>query len=96
VDPSDVDAFIAAANANPQAVAEEAIRAMADAQYEHKDVRWRHVAFMLHRHPDTKQLQRQAVLIDLGRVERLPSTEASVKTAAVARMLVALAADDEA
>ena len=92
VDPSEVDEWIAVANADPMAVAQEAIQAMAEAQYEHMDVHWRHVAFLLHRDPNTNtnKLQRQAVLIDLGRVERLPSATPNVKAAAVARMLAAL------
>jgi hypothetical protein len=64
---------------------------MAEAQYEHLDVHWRHVAFVVRRHPETQKLQRQAVLIDLGRVSRLPSAEANAKTNAVRRMLAALA-----
>jgi len=91
VDASELDALIAAANADPRAVAEEAIRTMSEAQYEHLDVHWRHVAFVVHRHPGTNQLQRQAVLIDLGRVARLPSADHSVKAEAVLRMLAALA-----
>jgi len=91
VDASELDALVAAANADPRAVAEEAIRTMAEAQYEHLDVHWRHVAFIAHWHPDTNELQRQAVLIDLGRVSRLPSADDSAKAEAVVRMLAALA-----
>ncbi len=90
VEASELEAVLAEANANPLAVAEEAIRAMAEAQCEHMDVHWRHVAFLFHRDPSTQRLQRQAILIDLGRVEQLPSTDAKVKQAAVARMLAAL------
>lgn len=90
VDPSDLDELIETANADPNAVAEEAIRAMAKTQHEHMDVHWRHVAFILYRSPNTNKLQRQAVLIDLGRVERLPSPSPGVKSAAVKRMGAAL------
>ena len=90
VSASALDALIAEANADPMAVATEAARAMADAQYEHTDVHWRHVVFIVKRNARTKKLHRQAVLIDLGRVERLPSATPSAKEAAVARMLAAL------
>lgn len=91
VDPAELDALIAMANADPMAIAEEAIRTMAGAQYEHLDVHWRHVAFVVQRHAGTNALQRHALLIDLGRVSRLPSADASVKADAVMRMLAALA-----
>jgi hypothetical protein len=90
VDPSEVDEWIAVANADPMAVAQEAIQAMAEAQYEHMDVHWRHVAFLIHRPLNSNKLQRQAVLIDLGRVGRLSSATPSIKAAAVERMLAAL------
>lgn len=89
-DLSQLEQLIAQADANPQAVAEEAIRAMAEAQYEHLDVHWRHVAFIVGIDPRTKNLKRQSVLIDLGRVERLPTNDLSSKRAAEQRMLDAL------
>jgi hypothetical protein len=88
VDLAQLEALIAEANGNPWAVAEEAIRAMAEAHFEHLDVHWRHVAFVVHRQND--RLKRQAVLIDLGRVEPLTSADISVTNAAVARMQDAL------
>jgi hypothetical protein len=90
VDPSELAALIATADADPVAVATEAFRSMADAQYEHLDVHWRHVAFVVQRHSETRKLQRQAVLIDLGRVDRLSSIEDSVKASAIQRMMAAL------
>ena len=86
VNASILETLIAEANADPMAVASEAIRAMADAQFEHLDVHWRHVAFIIKQHPRSRRLYRQAVLIDLGQVARLTNTT-SVRTAAVARML---------
>jgi hypothetical protein len=90
VDSSQLEELLSEANADPRAVAEEAIRAMAEALYEHMDVHWRHVGFIIHLDPGTSKLHRQAVLIDLGRVERLTSASPRAKAAAVARMLAAL------
>ena len=64
-----LDALIAAANEDPWSVAEEAVRTMAEKGRVHLDMHWCHVAFTVHIDPDTKSLQRRAVLIDLTRVK---------------------------
>lgn len=90
VDAAQLDTLIAAADADPQAVAEEAIRAMADKAYSHGDVHWRHVAFLVHKDVNTGKLYRQAVLIDLGRVDLLPAADSGAKERAIAAMLAQL------
>lgn len=90
VDAAQLDTLIAAADADPQAVAKEAIRAMADKAHSHEDVHWRHVAFLVHKDASTGKLGRQAVLIDLGRVASLPTADARSKEDATAAMLAQL------
>jgi hypothetical protein len=86
----ELNAIICAANSDPLTVAREAVTAMVEKQYEHLDVHWRHVAFLLLR-GSNNALVRHSILIDLTRVEKLQSTDVTSKAEAIERMLASLA-----
>jgi hypothetical protein len=92
VDHAELLSIISAADSDPLAVAREAVVAIADRQHEHTDMHWRHIAFLIFRDGISQKLRRQAILIDLTRVQRLPSLEANVKREAIRRMMCPLLA----
>jgi hypothetical protein len=74
VDRLELAALVDEANANKQAIANEAIESFANAGYEHRDVRWRHIGFLVTKR-DNGKLERKPLLIDLAAVIKLHPTQ---------------------
>lgn len=87
---AELTALCRAAALAPRTVAQAAVRAMAEAGYEHEDMHWRHVAFIVERDSQSSAVARRPVLIDLTRIKQLPARDEATVDAAVSNMMEAL------